>query len=53
MAIGDPPVNVGELVLKVTKSTKNIAAHRAAMAEVAAAVKVAPPIPPSEGVIKP
>lgn len=48
----NPPTNVPELLAKVALSTGNIAKHRAAMAEVAAAAQVHHPQPPT-GEVKP
>lgn len=52
MANADPPTNVGSLLLRVKASAANIAAHRQAMAEVAAIAKNNQPKPPAEGVTK-
>lgn len=48
MAINDPPTNVAALIAKVTVSTRNIAAHREAMTEVAAKATANKSTPPKE-----
>jgi hypothetical protein len=47
----NPPTNVAELLAKVSQATGNIAKHRAAMAEVAAAAQV-PKAPAPIGEVK-
>lgn len=48
MPTNEPPTNVGGLVAKVTQATTNIAAHRAAMSEVAAIAVARKQEPPRE-----
>lgn len=49
MADNKPATNVDELMAKVKQSTANIAAHRAAMADVAAQVAANAAQPQSKG----
>lgn len=50
--MNNPPTSVGELVAKVTQSAKNVALHRAAMAQVSDQVKTTLPVEPDKGVNK-
>lgn len=52
MATDRPPVNVSELLARVTQSVTNISKHRAAMAQVAAQAKATVPAPPVSGASK-
>lgn len=52
MAFGDPPVTITELLTSAKKTAANIAAHREAMAQVAAQVRQQTTHIPKEGVTK-
>lgn len=52
MTTSQPPVNVPDLLARVTQATGNIAKHREAMAKVAADAAAARPQPPAGEVSK-